>query len=198
MKKHSLLLFLLIIFFQTPASLQPHFGMDIGFSIAKGSYSPGGIFERRVMGGFDGGFLVEFPLSKLALQPELNFTIDGVELNDGNKENTYKLYYFTIPILVKWKFSKNFSILGGPAHGILITAWNDISGGGPSQYIKGTFKFSDLLGVLGLEYRINKGLFFSARYNHGYEQIVEEGLGFEMKNRFWSFRFGYLFNNKRK
>lgn len=174
-------------------SQPPRFGFDIGFSLNRATYEPVAGLERRIFGGFDGGFLVEFSLgSKFKLQPELNYTITGVELNTGTSERTLKLQYISIPLLVKMQITDRFNLVAGPQHGILLSAWNDPSGLLASN-VKQYFKFTDLVAVLGGEYKFPNGVFFGARYNHGMEQIVEEQMGFEMKNRYVTARVGYIF-----
>jgi hypothetical protein len=172
----------------------PRIGFDLGFSVNRGAYEPDEGIDRRYFGGFDGGLLVEFSCGqKLKLQPELNYSITGVELNTGASERTLKLQYLTIPVLVKLNLVKGFNLIAGPQHSILLSAWRDPSGEGVSTRIKEYFKFTDLVLVLGGEYRCRNGLFIGARYNHGLEQIAEDGVGFEMKNRYLSARIGYIF-----
>lgn len=192
MKKTCLLILLAAISSFT-FSQDVRFGFNGGISLNRGSFTPEEGLDRRFFGGFDGGFLAEFKACRwLMIQPEINYTINGVELNDGNSERSIKLQYITIPLLAKIKVVNGLSIVAGPQHGILLSAWNDPSGEVSSR-IKEYFKFSDLVLVGGLEYKCRGHLFFAARYNHGMEQIVEEGMGFEMKNRYLSFRVGYIF-----
>lgn len=198
MKKVILTFFGLIISFSFLFSQAPRFGFDIGFSLNRATYEPEAGLERRIFGGFDGGFLVEFSLgNKLKLQPELNYTITGVELNTGTSERTLKLQYISIPLLLKMKISERFNLVAGPQHGILLSAWNDPSGLLASN-VKQYFKFTDLVAVIGGEYKFPNGVFFGARYNHGMEQIVEEQMGFEMKSRYMTARVGYIFGPQAK
>jgi hypothetical protein len=55
------------------------------------------------------------------------------------------------------------------------------------------FKFTDLVLTGGIEYDIGKNVFIAARYNRGIEQIVEDGIGFTMRNRYLSFKIGCSF-----
>lgn len=193
-------LFLLALFFITAisaASAQtPCIGFNTGISINRAKYTPEEGLDKRIFGGFDGGLLVEFTLGKrLFLQPELNYLITGVELNTGISERTIKLQYATIPLLVKYNIVGGLNILAGPQHSILLSAWEDPSGF-PSKRIKENFKFSDIVIIGGAEYKCKSGLFFGARYNYSVEQIAEEGMGFEMMNRYITARVGYTFGNK--
>lgn len=168
-------------------------GFAGGISANRGSYTPEEGLDRRIIGGFDGGLLVEFNVCRrLMIQPEMNYTITGVELNDGNSERSIKLQYISLPVLAKINIVKGLSVVAGPQHSILLSAWNDPSGEVSSR-IKELFKFTDLVLVGGLEYKCRNNLFLTLRYNHGMEQIAEEGMGFEMKNRYLGFRVGYIF-----
>lgn len=192
MKKTYLLLTLVTISFFV-FSQDVHFGFAGGVSLNRSSYTGEEGIDRRFIGGFDGGLLAEFRVSKGSMiQPEINYTITGVELNNGSTERSVKLQYISLPVLAKIRVADGLSLLAGPQHSILLSAWNDPSGTLSSR-IKEFFKFSDLMIAGGLEYKCRSHLFFSVRYNHGMEQIVEEGMGFEMKNRYLSIRVGYVF-----
>ena len=194
MKKLCVILSSLFFVSLTATAQKPNFGFHVGFDLNQGKYKPDDDIDRRMFAGFDGGILVEFRISdRVKLQPELNYTMAGGEFNDGNNEYSIKLGYITIPVLVKWNVAKHINLFAGPQHCILISAWNDPSGGGPSAQIKGQFKFTDLVGVVGGEYAFLNNMFLGIRYNHGFEQIAEDNLGFEMNNRYLSFKLGYVF-----
>jgi hypothetical protein len=189
---------ILILIFVTASSQTPRFGVDLGFTINRAVYSGDENVEERIMGGFDGGFLLEFPVSKrIMIQPELNYLITGVELNDGTTERSIKLQYAAIPLLVKFNVAGGLNIFAGPQHCFLLSAWTDHSGL-ISERTKQYYKFSDTEAIIGAEYKCRSGLFFGARYYHGFEQVVEEKMGFEMKNRYVSAKIGYIFNSKAK
>jgi hypothetical protein len=189
MKKFLILTLMLSAFaaFAQP----PQFGFDIGFNLSQGKYKPAQGLDQRIIGGFDGGIFVKFDCGKrFEFQPELNYVVNGVELNDEvtETESSIKLQYLSIAAIGKWKVTDRFRVLVGPAHSILLSAWVDPSGGGPSTQEKGFFKFTDLIITGGVEYLLGKKVSIAARYNHGMEQIVEDGLGFTMKNRYLSLK----------
>lgn len=197
MKKH-ILIFLVSVFPTFAFTQPPRFGIDIGFSVNRAAYESNINYDRRIFGGFDGGFMLEFSLGKsIKLQPELNYTITGVELNDGSSEKTLKLQYASIPVFVKINLKDGWNLLLGAQHGILLSAWSDPSGLLATR-IKEYFKFTDMVGVIGTEYIFRNRVFVGARYNHGFEQVVEEGMGFEMKSRYLTARIGYIFSPKTK
>jgi len=194
MKKFLILTLLLSASYASLAQ-RPEFGFDIGFNLSQGKYKPDQGLDQRIIGGFDGGIFVKFDCGKkFEFQPELNYVVTGVELNDRvtETESSIKLQYLSIAAIGKWKVTDRFRILAGPAHSILLSAWVDPSGGGLSTEAKGAFKFTDLIVTGGVEYLLGKKVSLAARYNHGMEQIVEDGLGFTMKNRYLSLKIACL------
>jgi hypothetical protein len=127
------------------------------------------------------------------LQPEVNFSIMGVELNDGEKEATIKLRYITTPVLAKLNVCEKASLFAGPQLGFLLSAKRDSSFTNESIDLDGNFKKNDFGLVVGGEYKFGHHIFFGARYYHGIHQIAESWNDFEMRNRYVSFRVGYIF-----
>jgi hypothetical protein len=172
------------------------FGIDPGLAMSRGSYDPDEGIDRRLYAGFDGGALVNFGVtSKFGIQAEANFSQVGVELNNGTTENTLKLQYLTIPALAKVNVCGGFDVLAGPQVGFLLGAKNDPSSGAASTDIKDYFKSTDFDLVLGVQQRFGKAksMFIGARYVLGLAQVAADDKGFEMKNRWVSFRLGYMF-----
>jgi hypothetical protein len=170
------------------------FGIDPGLALSRGSYDPDEGLDRRIYAGFDGGVLANFGVtSKFGIQAEANLSQVGVELNDGTDESTLKLQYITIPVMAKINVCGGFDLLAGPQIGFLLGAKNDPSSGEPSTDIKDYFKSSDVDLVFGVQQRFGKSMFIGARYVWGLSQIAADDKGFEMKNRYVSFRLGYMF-----
>jgi len=167
-------------------------GIDPGIALAKGSYKPSSGIDQRVILGFDGGVLVQFVVQpKFTIQPEVNFSMQGVEINNNITEYSIKLHYITIPVLAKLNGSK-VSVFAGPQLGILLSADKDVSGGSNAD-IKDQFRSSDIYLVFGADYKFGRNVFFGARYNVGLQQIANNGTGFELHNRYGSLRIGYVF-----
>jgi hypothetical protein len=104
-----------VLFSEIALSQQVRFGLDPGFAISRGDFQPHEGIDRRVFGGFDGGALLEIGVvPKLKLQPELNYSIIGVELNDGEKEATIKLRYVDVALLAKLGVCQRVNLFAGP------------------------------------------------------------------------------------
>jgi hypothetical protein len=192
--KRVIMLFVASVFFSTIIfSQQVRFGISGGMAISRGSYEPSEGLDRRVFAGFDGGALLEIGgHSKLMIQPEANFSIIGVEINDGEKEATTKLRYITTPVLVKLNVSTKINLFAGPQLGFLLSAKRDSSFTNEIIDLDGKFKKNDFGLVGGIEYKFGKHIFLGARYYYGLHQIAESWNNFEMKNRYISFRLALM------
>src|SRR4030095_2845172 len=192
--RKSLLFSLALVFSTVRLSQEVHFVVGGGMAIARGSYEPSAGLDRRVFAGFDGGALVEIGVcEKFMLQPEVNFSIVGVELNNGDKEATIKFRYITTPVLAKWKVSQRVNLFAGPQVGFLLSAKRDSSFTNETIDLDGNFKKNDFGLVFGGEYKFGRHIFLGARYYWGIHQIAESWNDFEMKNQYVSFRVGYIF-----
>ena len=194
MKKVILFCAVSVIFSTIVFSQEVRFGIGGGQAISRGSYEPSEGLDRRVFAGFDGGALLQIGITpKFMFQPEVNFSIIGVEINDGEKEATIKLRYITTPVLAKLNVSRKVNLFAGPQLGFLLSAKRDSSFTNESIDLDGNFKKNDLGLVFGGEYKFGKHIFLGARYYLGLSQIAESWNNFEMKNRYLSFRLGYIF-----
>ena len=194
MKRRVIYFIVMILFSELVFSQKIRLGLDPGFAISRGSYKPHEGLDRRVFGGFDGGALLEIGIiPKFMIQPEVNFSIIGVELNDGEKEATIKFRYVNVPLLAKLKLCQKTNLFAGPQVGFLTWAKRDSSFTSEMIDLKKDFKNGDYGLVVGGEYLLTRHIFFSARYYHGLQQVAESWNDFVLRNRAVSFRIGYIF-----
>ena len=184
----------IITLFSEIALSQVRFGVDPGLAISRGKYEPDDGLDRRIFAGFDGGALLEIGVApKFKLQPEVNYSIIGVELNDGEKEATIKFRYVDIALLAKLGVCKKVNLFAGPQVGFLTWAKRDSSFTSEMIDLKSDFKNEDYGLVFGAEYKFSDHLFLSGRYYHGLHQVAESWNDFVLRNRYISFRIGYIF-----
>jgi hypothetical protein len=142
-----------------------HFGIDPGVAISRAGYEPSIGTDRRVFSSFDGGVLIEIGVApKFMIQPEGNFSIIGVELNDGTNEYTIKHSYVNIPLLAKVNVANRFNLMAGPQVGFLLASRSDPSSGEAATEIKDQFKSKDYGLTVGGEYKFSRHVFLGARY----------------------------------
>jgi Outer membrane protein beta-barrel domain len=84
-------------------------------------------------------------------------------------------------------------LFAGPQLGFILSAKRDSSFTNESIDLDGNFKKNDFGLVVGGEYKFGSHIFLGARYYYGVHQVAESWNDFEMKNRYISFRVGYVF-----
>lgn len=147
------------------------------------------------------GVMSEFSLSeKFSIQPELiysqqgaqqdvAFTLDGFTLQEEELKARHN--YLNLPILAKYYITENFSIEAGPQIGFLLSAEQE--GSGVEVDAKEALKSIDFAASLGVSYKLNNGLNFSARYNAGLSDVNDvEGVTDENFNGVLQLSIGYF------
>ncbi len=96
----------------------------------KGGYNMSNLYtedvdDQNVLSGFNVGLFATLPISSsLAIQPELNYTTKGAELQYDNlfAQGTakFRLNYVEVPVLIKANLTKNFNVHFGPYAAFLI------------------------------------------------------------------------------
>src|SRR5690606_37981709 len=181
MKKY-LPFFAIVLFVFTNLNAQSAFrlGAKAGVNFA----SIGGDFTNDTRGlvRFHIGGLTEIPLfNNFSIQPEILYSAQGskrdTRATDGPLVET-NLNYINIPVVAKYYFTNNFSIMAGPQVGVLVTAKNEItpSGFGGNAEISETDIKDDIraldVGVgIGAEYRLPFGIFAQVRYVFGLSNV---------------------------
>lgn len=185
---------IMILFSQIALSQQIRFGLDPGLAISRGDYQPHDGLDRRIFAGFDGGALLEIGVGpKFKFQPEVNYSIIGVELNDGENEATIKFRYLDAALLAKLGICKKVNLFAGPQVGFLTWAKRDSSFTNEMIDLRNDFKNQDYGLVFGAEYKFSNHVFLSGRYYHGMYNVAESWNDFVLRNRYISFRIGYIF-----
>lgn len=98
------------------------FSTEIEFGIKAGLNSSNFIGEEssKSVVGFQSGFVGELKFNnKIALQPELLYSVQGAKLELGE---AVKLHYFEVPIIGKYYISNIFCLEAGPYIGFLLAA----------------------------------------------------------------------------
>ncbi len=153
------------------------------------------------------GAFAEFKINKkVAFQPELLYSVQGSEFDqtievDGNfydTNNTFKLSYLNIPLMLKYYPQSKFYFEAGPQLGLLTSAKIevDVPGfGSGTDDVKEFFNSVDFGMNVGFGYNFSKNVTANARYNFGLTNIAdtEPGDNTKMKNSVFSLSLGYIF-----
>src|SRR4030095_5983213 len=83
--------------------------------------------------GFAGGVFANFPLGlKFSVQPEALYSVMGGKIDDANDKNNnlkQKLYYASVPILVKYHIGNSLALFAGPQADYLIVSMSKVGNG---------------------------------------------------------------------
>jgi len=163
------------------------FGVKGGLNIASvggNAYSGLGGLGSKI--GFHLGGVAEFPISeKIAVQPELLFSLQGTKWNYGVGGDDLNLGYVNLPILGKYYILEGLSAEAGPLVGFLLTTNVDDDD---------RFKKLDIAFAIGASYKLNENIFFSLRYNKGIANINDDSFtNDKSQNNVFQLSAGYAF-----
>lgn len=177
------------------------YGVKGGLNVASLRGSDKG-FDSR--GGFHIGGFAEIKMSEqFFLQPELLFSQQGtkgtfLELAGAQLyevENTIRYDYLNIPVMLKFYFLKDFSLLAGPQIGYLVSAKEKIKVKSISLQtdVKNELKELDFGFNFGMGYNFTKSVFAEATYNLGLTYLGKESEMQDIRNRVVQVSLGYKF-----
>src|SRR5215203_1026961 len=121
MKKISLLAFIMVVtsavFAQTAK-----FGLKAGVNISDINWKVDNTnFDNRI--GFHIGALAHIHLSpQWGLQPEVQYSTEGVKQQITSGEYTWKTDYINIPVMIQYMFDNGFRIEAGPQLGLMVNS----------------------------------------------------------------------------
>src|SRR5690606_13074040 len=130
---------------------------------------------------------------KFAFAPELLFSTQGTQDDEGDETVKTNLSYINIPILAKVYVTEGFNIHAGPYVGFLLGA--KVKAGDFELDVKDGMKSLDFGLGFGAGYELESGLNFGARYNLGLANIAEteEGDDSKMSNQVINIFVGFNF-----
>jgi len=126
---------------------------------------------------------------KFSIQPELLYSGQGAS-KTSTGGGRIKLDYITLPVLAKFPIANHLSLETGPQVGFLVSGkykTND-----SNDKIEDT-KTIDFGLNAGLNYELNNGVFFQARYNLGLTDVGIAGDNNRASNAVIQFSIGKLF-----
>ncbi|WP_346985518.1 porin family protein [Chryseobacterium sp. POE27] len=160
----------------------------------------GGMAEYKINDNF--GFQAEVLYSPLGGKEK----IDGV--NAGllyvGEQTKVNLGTLLVPISAKYFITENFSVAAGANFGIILTAKQktvigsdfmdmEIEGENGEVDIKDDIKKLNIAPFVGVEYMLENGLFFDARYSLGVSNLSNDGSGGKITNSFAQIGVGFKF-----
>ena len=142
------------------------FGLKAG---ANASNFTNANFPTDPLIGFHGGATVAFKITNnFLIQEEFLFSTQGAKIKGGTLgDQDLKLYYVSVPFLLKYRTNSGFYLEAGAQTGI--NAKEDFSGINTSNFAKKI----DLGAAGGLGYQSKMGLGIGARYIYGLSKVAD-------------------------
>lgn len=180
MKKIVITLIISVVFIGSVKSQDIYFGPKVGgnlshiFSIGDDEdYKDG---QMRLSSHF--GMFAEIAFSEfLSLQPELLYSIKGDKFtNDADESNEFVYKYLSLPVVVKYYVTKEFTIEAGPQVAYLLSTKkleiselvsSNTNDEEASIELKNDMEVYDVGATAGVGYLTKSGFYLSARYNLG-------------------------------
>ena len=211
MKKLLLMTAVAVFGFSNINAQEVKFGAKAGVNFAT---LGGDVEDADGITSFHVGAVAEISISeKFSVQPELLYSAQGADNEDSYSEFGYsisektkiKLDYLNIPIMAKYYVAEGFSIEAGPQIGILLSANGEYEykesyegetfTDSDDEDIKDNFKGIDFGFNVGVGYKMDSGLNFSARYNLGLANIndTEDSDDWTINNNVLQLSLGFMF-----
>jgi hypothetical protein len=154
---------------------QPIVGHDIG---AKAGINLATLTDSdgNLKLGFHAGGFAEFTISdRIAIQPELLYSTQGVSFSVRRVDFDFNLNYINLPVLLKINIAEGLKAEVGTQVGFLLSSEFEAEESGQSASIslkKGT-KSIDVSAVVGLSYTFAEKFVVGARYNLGFTKVYD-------------------------
>lgn len=162
----------------------------------------GGMAEYKINDNF--GFQAEVLYSPLGAKEK----IDGIDAGVVyvGEQTKVNLGTLLVPVSAKYFITENFSVAAGANFGVILSAKQktvvgsdlfsvDVEGedGSGEVDIKNDIKKLNIAPFVGVEYMLENGLFFDARYSLGVSNLSNDGSGGKVTNSFAQIGVGFKF-----
>lgn len=159
------------------------FGAKAGLNMANlsGDDADG---TKMKMGAYVGGYANMGLSDKIFFQPELLFSMQGAEPEEGDIDT--KLNYINIPLMFQYGITDEIRVEAGPQVGMLLSAEiGDVD-------FKDEMSSIDFGMNVGASYNMENGFNVSVRYNMGLTEVIDSDvLESDAKNSVISIGVGY-------
>jgi Outer membrane protein beta-barrel domain len=173
---------------------QVQFGVKGGLNITSMVGNDVDVDGVKMKLGLHVGGLARLPITEqIKLQPELVFSTQGAQSQNGEKVNL-NLNYLNVPVLAQYHTSVGFYGETGPQLGFLISAKSKYDGN--SIDIKDGYKSLDFAWAFGAGYHFVPELGVNVRYNLGISRLDDDGDA-KIHNSVFQLGVFYLFGAKK-
>lgn len=154
-----------------------------------------GILHSDYRTGFVAGAFVNFPVGKkspFSIQPEFLYSSMGGDLkNEINEKQNLRFNYFSVPVLIKFQFSKKLAAFAGPQVDAILYAEESNKFG--EFNITDAVEQVDAYTTWGLEWWLSRNIVLNGRYIHGFKKVYTIPPEVSMNNRGFQITLGLRF-----
>lgn len=148
-----------------------------------GDFSPDGATSI-----FIGAFVDLGIAESLHFQPEIQYSMEGGNLDLFGEELDLGIDFLNFPLMLKYYVVEGFNIQAGPQIGFIVNEGDDFE--------EDELKSTNFVLNFGAAYEFPIGIFIDARYNLGLSNIAEEDPDFDdatLKTKGFQLGVGYRF-----
>ncbi|WP_332736705.1 OmpA family protein [Flavihumibacter sp.] len=189
-------LFSMIAFSQEGGNVS-HLGIKLGTNLSTikmtGDQQVG--IESDIMFRPMGGLFANLPVSsRLAIQPEILYSVMGAKIKDAGKDINQRFQELSVPVLLKYWVSDKVSFLAGPQLDLLMSSRGEVNNETTNNI--DDLNRSNFSATGGLEVWPHQKWVLGVRYIYGLTNMRRDGDPFEWKDRAFNFSLGYKFGAK--
>lgn len=159
---------------KSPGKKHLNWGVTTGFNVSKLNIDNINDESNWRVGYVLGAFFRINAGTNFMVQPELLYSSMGDKVsNTLTGETTYRLNYFSIPVLARYQFTKKWAAVAGPQFDFLIEAKavnNEVT-----SKVSDNYKDNSINGTAGIEFWPSSSVGLRGRYIHGFTDISENG-----------------------
>lgn len=182
---------------QTIEKRKPSLGIKTGLNVSRLKLNGKipGLLESDFRTGYVAGAFVSFPVGKkspFSIQPEFLYSSMGGDIsNEYNEKQNLRFNYFSVPVLIKYQFSKKLAAFAGPQLDAIIYG-KENNKFGEFNVTKSVEEF-DAYTTWGMEWWPWKDIVLNARYMHGFKKVYTTAPEISMNNRGFQITLGLRF-----
>ena len=182
---------------QTTENRKTSLGIKTGLNVSRLKLNGKipGLLNSDYRTGFVAGAFVNFPVGKkspFSIQPEFLYSSMGGDLrNETNEKQNLRFNYFSLPVLIKFQFSKKLAAFAGPQVDAIIYAKENNKLG--EFNITNAVEQVDAYATWGMEWWLTKDVVLNGRYMHGFKKVYTIPPEVSMNNRGFQITLGLRF-----
>lgn len=153
-----------------------------------------GVITSDFRTGFVAGTFMSFPVGKspFSIQPEFLYSSMGGDLkNELDEIQNLRFNYFSIPVLIKYQFTKRLAVFAGPQVDAIVYGKENNKFG--EFNITQSVEDFDAYATWGMEWWLWKDIVLNGRYMHGFKKVYTTAPEISMNNRGFQITLGLRF-----